>query len=153
LGAEPLPPPPRNTPRPRAQAARAHGLGGSPQGLPDVSPRAAVGGLQLRPPATRARPAGQATDRKHPGSAPVRDRASDAPELGRVAGDPPLRRLLSRPFAWLRSVAGLLSWPLKLDEFGARNRAGAQGANPDPLPVILRASRWAYGRRKSRVRF
>ena len=35
-------------------------LGRRPQGLPDLSPRAAVGGVQLRPPAARARPAGQA---------------------------------------------------------------------------------------------
>src|SRR6266699_4343081 len=127
LGPEPVPPPPRNTPRLRAQASRAHGLGSRPQGLPDVSPRAAVRGLQLRPPATRARPARPAADRQLPRSAPVGDRASDAPELGRVAGDPPLSRLLTRRFAWLPSVAGLLLVGPDLDEFRERNQAGAQG--------------------------
>src|SRR5712692_9644408 len=96
LDAEPVSPPARRPARPGAQAASADALGGRAQGLPDLPPRAAVGGLQLRPPAAGARPAGQAAPRQLPGSPAVGDPAADASELVRVAGDPPLGRLLTR---------------------------------------------------------
>src|SRR5260370_23456724 len=106
LDAEPVSPPPRGASRAGAQAASAHALGGRPQRLPDLSPRAVVCGLQLRPPAAGAGPAGKAAPRQLPRSPAVRDPAADASELVRVAGDPPLSRLLTRARRRVNGPAG-----------------------------------------------
>src|SRR5260370_20402629 len=77
LDAEPVSPPPRSAPRTGAQAASAHALGVRAQGLPDLSPRAAVCGLQLRPPAAAPGPAGKPAPRKLSRSPAIGDQAGD----------------------------------------------------------------------------
>src|SRR5260370_28685346 len=81
LDAEPVSPPPRSAPRPGAQAASAHALGVRAQGLPDLSPSAAVCGLQLRPPAAAPGPPGQPAPTQLSRSPPLGRHAADAPEL------------------------------------------------------------------------